>query len=1254
MANEIQWRDIETGITLYATIRSKTGAQWNTAGTPNFEAVTAANWADYDIALTEGAGNYFYQGTFPAISGNMVAGWYWVDIFRKDGAFAAIDDTLKGTIVGYWDGTTFGPWDAKLADTAHGGSSASFMFGSGGTILSSTGDALRIETTHDGSSALRLYGNNANSYGLYLDSGGFGDGLYIASTMYVSGQVVFVSPITADAANDIRGVKIGGILANSLPAESVAGRDAAAFGKLFDVATPVLTAEMYGLTAADTGATYVARAPTTGGQTLDTIASAIGGIGSGTGSALNFAVVDDNVLAPLKGITFVGTQTPGTTYANTTAENGSRHIITDSGAATDIDIVYKFTLGSSRRASKCTWKGLVTNGDVIEVYAYDFVAVGWDAIARKVITGTASSSNQTVDINLLEKHTGTGTEAGHVYLRFNAVGESAIVLQTDELLALGQSVSSTTGYSDGAVWVKATGTSGTTPDVNGTADNPCPWADALVVAAAKGLSRFRIINGETVTLGASIANKSLIGENWTLVLAAQVVTAAKIKGATVSGISSGIGAEWEDCHFSGTCTIGGGDFLRCGFGVVTFTMLASSAYGFINCFDDDPDTTTSPVFVFAANAVVGARNWRGAFQVSSMASTNKLTLDGAGRLVITDTSVGGAITVRGFFPPVTGGAGLHTAAEFVAHGGTITQTQRFGADELVDEVWDEVLTGATHNVATSAGRRLRNLGAFSLIEGTLAAGGVAGTSTCTLDAAAAATARLYEQNLLCITAGAGAGQARMIVQYTAGRVVTIERPWDVTTDATSEYSIQSFSGLIITQNGVAQSATASTIVLATSASTTANIYRYNLIYIGAGTGAGQTRLITGYATDRTATIAPDWDVTPDSTSAYKILPVGLSVVQSFTTAALAAINAEADTALSDINLDHLAGTATGIPAIPSGTYIDQIMDDGTADYDRTTDSLQAARDHATTIKTDTGNLVSRITANLFAGITYLAKWLGALAGKTADTTTRAEINATTAGAGYNETTDSLEANRDNIGTAGAGLTSAGGLTVAQAASLAAIEADTNELQTDWHDGGRLDLLLDTAAAGAGGDYTQTVTVKTAGAVAIQGATVYIMDGATIVDKQTTAATGIALPSADAGAYTLKVVKSGYTTNSTTITVTAAAARAVTMTALSFTPPTDEDQVTGWGYVYDESGAAESGATVYIEQVTAGARNIYDSKRRTLTADATGLVSGKVWADGSEYRISRDGVNWSDPFAPEDDGDVALPDSYRLPGLVGTS
>lgn len=66
------------------------------------------------------------------------------------------------------------------------------------------------------------------------------------------------------------------------------------------------------------------------------------------------------------------------------------------------------------------------------------------------------------------------------------------------------------------------------------------------------------------------------------------------------------------------------------------------------------------------------------------------------------------------------------------------------------------------------------------------------------------------------------------------------------------------------------------------------------------------------------------------------------------------------------------------------------------------------------VKTDTGNLVTRITSTLFTGITSLAEWLGLMAGKqTGNTTARTEMRATGAGSGtYSETTDSLEAVRD--------------------------------------------------------------------------------------------------------------------------------------------------------------------------------------------------------------------------------------------------
>lgn len=62
----------------------------------------------------------------------------------------------------------------------------------------------------------------------------------------------------------------------------------------------------------------------------------------------------------------------------------------------------------------------------------------------------------------------------------------------------------------------------------------------------------------------------------------------------------------------------------------------------------------------------------------------------------------------------------------------------------------------------------------------------------------------------------------------------------------------------------------------------------------------------------------------------------------------AEIQSEVQDAIEANNLDHVAGTAASIPAIPAGTYLDQMMDDGTAVYDRTTDSLQALRDNLAT------------------------------------------------------------------------------------------------------------------------------------------------------------------------------------------------------------------------------------------------------------------------------------------------------------------
>jgi len=65
-----------------------------------------------------------------------------------------------------------------------------------------------------------------------------------------------------------------------------------------------------------------------------------------------------------------------------------------------------------------------------------------------------------------------------------------------------------------------------------------------------------------------------------------------------------------------------------------------------------------------------------------------------------------------------------------------------------------------------------------------------------------------------------------------------------------------------------------------------------------------------------------------------------------------------------------------------------------------------------TVDGNVDTLVARITSSLFSGITSMASWLGALAGKSTDASTLAEIQSTTAGATFSNSTDSLEAIRD--------------------------------------------------------------------------------------------------------------------------------------------------------------------------------------------------------------------------------------------------
>lgn len=112
------------------------------------------------------------------------------------------------------------------------------------------------------------------------------------------------------------------------------------------------------------------------------------------------------------------------------------------------------------------------------------------------------------------------------------------------------------------------------------------------------------------------------------------------------------------------------------------------------------------------------------------------------------------------------------------------------ADKLVDDVWDEPLTGATHNVATSAGRRLRQLGDTVILkDGDTVAADNAGVIN-----GSNGLGRIKLQpdvGTVCIgQAIRVTGMVRFIEAYDADtQYATVDAPWCTIPEVGDEYTI---------------------------------------------------------------------------------------------------------------------------------------------------------------------------------------------------------------------------------------------------------------------------------------------------------------------------------------------------------------------------------------------------------------------------------------------------------------------------------
>jgi hypothetical protein len=167
---------------------------------------------------------------------------------------------------------------------------------------------------------------------------------------------------------------------------------------------------------------------------------------------------------------------------------------------------------------------------------------------------------------------------------------------------------------------------------------------------------------------------------------------------------------------------------------------------------------------------------------------------------------------------------------------------------LVDLIWDEPLTGATHNVATSSGKRLRQTTAFQQIDSTVI--DASATTTTFATGLTSAVDNFYNDSMLVFTDGALAGQVRAIYDYVgATKTIILE---EALTSAPVNGVAFAIVSLHIHPVSQIQSGLATASALATQA---AKINKIEAATSGTVTGAGtSTEVFVGPSATLTITV----------------------------------------------------------------------------------------------------------------------------------------------------------------------------------------------------------------------------------------------------------------------------------------------------------------------------------------------------------------------------------------------------------------
>lgn len=369
-----------------------------------------------------------------------------------------------------------------------------------------------------------------------------------------------------------------------------------------------------------------------------------------------------------------------------------------------------------------------------------------------------------------------------------------------------------------------------------------------------------------------------------------------------------------------------------------------------------------------------------------------------GNLSGTVGSVTGAVgsVASGGITAASFGAGAIDAAAIAANAIGASELAADAVAEIADAVWDEATSG--HVTAGTFGQE-----SYVIRANTAQAGGA---TTITLDASASATDDIYNYDLIVLTGGTGAGQARYITDYVGSTKVATVASWQTNPSSDSVFLIlpggQIPGATAPTAGEVADAVWDEATLGHTTSGTFGEQVKTDIDDILADT------VVIG--TPAGASVSADIAAIEAQTDDIGVAGAGLTAVP-WNAAWDAEVQSEVQDAVEVNHLDHLLAV----------------------DYDPASKPGVATALLNELVESDAG--VSRYTANAL---------------EQAPTGGSAPTAADIADAVWDEAT--------------AGHTTSGTFGEQAKTDIDAILADTNELQTDWVNGGRLDLILDARAS----------------------------------------------------------------------------------------------------------------------------------------------------------------------------------------------